>query len=581
MSYISIQNFKYGLDSRRDALSNQPGTLTTLENGHVNQGGEIEKRKKFSLLSHFIGETDFSASPLPGYGLAAGADGLYYFGDMPTSEVGTVSFIPSGLTVQAWMTAPDYLAVGMSITVSDCAEEPKLNGTWTVTDIAEEGYVEFTIAESTFTTDTGTVTWTLDFTINESISLFYQKLAVSTLNFVRYVSSCIFLNEIFVIAEFSDGNNYMFYGGTLLTNEPITAGTFCITHNQKIYVLEGSKLWFCGIRLTEAGLPTFNSEAADSDGPLGAGYIDLSQNTSFAENYISMAQYQDRLAVFGERSIQIWQTGFDLVLDYALVQLLENVPTISPFATVGIGELDVLFLGPAGIRSLRVRNDTLNAFISDLGSPIDLIVQDKLSECTTADIAAAIAVAEPLSSRYWLFIKDTLYVYSYFPALKISAWSTYKMTHAVNGVQTTFVPTQMVVYKNKVFIRGTVGGDDYLFSLGSVSATYSPFGTDEYDNCQMTVELPWIDDSKPATKKTMTGIDAILTGEWLIQAASSYRQPSTVWQNVFLGSFSTMEGGTIPYSSVHTHFKLKAITTAASRATLSSLILHYNKNSEK
>lgn len=47
MSYLNIANFKYGLDTRRSELTSQPGTLLQLNNAHVNQGGEIEKRKAF------------------------------------------------------------------------------------------------------------------------------------------------------------------------------------------------------------------------------------------------------------------------------------------------------------------------------------------------------------------------------------------------------------------------------------------------------------------------------------------------------------------------------------------------------
>ena len=47
MLSFEIQNFKFGLDSRRSELTSQPGTLETLQDAHINQGGEIEKRKEF------------------------------------------------------------------------------------------------------------------------------------------------------------------------------------------------------------------------------------------------------------------------------------------------------------------------------------------------------------------------------------------------------------------------------------------------------------------------------------------------------------------------------------------------------
>lgn len=47
MAYLSIQDFKYGMDRRRERVAGTPGTLWTLENGHITRGGDIERCKKF------------------------------------------------------------------------------------------------------------------------------------------------------------------------------------------------------------------------------------------------------------------------------------------------------------------------------------------------------------------------------------------------------------------------------------------------------------------------------------------------------------------------------------------------------
>ena len=47
MKELNIASFKYGLDSRREALTSLLGTLVTCENAHINPGGEVEKRKAF------------------------------------------------------------------------------------------------------------------------------------------------------------------------------------------------------------------------------------------------------------------------------------------------------------------------------------------------------------------------------------------------------------------------------------------------------------------------------------------------------------------------------------------------------
>jgi hypothetical protein len=47
MPYISINDFKRGLDTRRSELSSLPGTLLQCNNAHINEGGQVEKRKAF------------------------------------------------------------------------------------------------------------------------------------------------------------------------------------------------------------------------------------------------------------------------------------------------------------------------------------------------------------------------------------------------------------------------------------------------------------------------------------------------------------------------------------------------------
>ena len=47
MAYLDIEDFKNGLDTRKYKLTLPAGTLTSLINGHITAGGEIEKRKAF------------------------------------------------------------------------------------------------------------------------------------------------------------------------------------------------------------------------------------------------------------------------------------------------------------------------------------------------------------------------------------------------------------------------------------------------------------------------------------------------------------------------------------------------------
>lgn len=89
METIIIQNFKFGLDSRRSELTSQPGTLEVCENAHINAGGEIEKRKAFVDAANAVA---FAATT---FGLEVTDTGLMTFG-----SAAAPASLPTGVTYQ-------------------------------------------------------------------------------------------------------------------------------------------------------------------------------------------------------------------------------------------------------------------------------------------------------------------------------------------------------------------------------------------------------------------------------------------------------------------------------------------------
>lgn len=91
MKELSIANFKYGLDARREALTSILGTLVTCENAHINPGGEVEKRKAFVLLG---GGPDLFDEDY--FGLEFTSRGAFVFGsEEPSNPVVSPSFFGS------------------------------------------------------------------------------------------------------------------------------------------------------------------------------------------------------------------------------------------------------------------------------------------------------------------------------------------------------------------------------------------------------------------------------------------------------------------------------------------------------
>ena len=70
MGTIWVKEFTGGLDARRLPVTTTAGVLIRANNGHINRGGEFEKRAAF-VQWHTAENTA---------GLAAGADGVYVFG---------------------------------------------------------------------------------------------------------------------------------------------------------------------------------------------------------------------------------------------------------------------------------------------------------------------------------------------------------------------------------------------------------------------------------------------------------------------------------------------------------------------
>lgn len=87
MSYIVVENFSAGLDTRRHPLTARPGTLQVLKNAHVSRGGEIEKRKKF------VSKFELSAGVT--FGMLASSETIYVFGSTPSTYTP-----PAGITFQ-------------------------------------------------------------------------------------------------------------------------------------------------------------------------------------------------------------------------------------------------------------------------------------------------------------------------------------------------------------------------------------------------------------------------------------------------------------------------------------------------
>ena len=464
MTELIIDDFKLGLDVRRSILTAEPGSLQTLDNCHINPGGEIEKRAAIPAVT--------ALPPGQTFGLI-GTDGqLHVFG----------------------------FAAPMAI---------------------DPGASPFPIV--------------------------YHQLEWDNRPFQRIVDIEVFQGQFLVCAYNSDGTYSNWWNGVPVYDAVSPGpGSYVRVWQQKMYRVSGPYLAFAGI-----GNPAITDP--DDTNNAGAGFIDLTSIDSESDNLQGLELYYKQMAAFARTTTQIWNLDPDPASN-SIDQVL-RIGTVSPRSVKQFGTGDVLFLSDSGIRSLKAINASMAAAVNDVGSPIDKLMID-LIRTQYGAVTQAVAEVAPMSGRYWLAIGNTIFVLSYFPAAKISAWSTYSLP---------FAPEFLTTCVNRVVARA---GDELYMYGGADGITY--------DNSLATVVTPMMSADTPTTWKKPISIDLMCQGLWTLQAGMLANSPGA---RELVGTFDgqTYSLQSIPYAGYGTHIGLTLTTTDPSPALLGSITVNFLK----
>jgi len=350
-------------------------------------------------------------------------------------------------------------------------------------------------------------------------------------------------------------------GGTVTASSPaalsggvdaeaaFVPGSFVKTIGSRVHCVSGSNSHFSGI-----GQPTkWTTDAT------GAGFIDMSTQTSGAENLVALAEYQKYVAVFSERVIQIWSYDSDPT-NNAKIQVLNNTGTASPRSVTQFGDSDLFYCDESGLRSLRARDSSNAAATTDIGVPVDTAIVAKLNTLTEAERAKVIGLIEPRDGRFWLIMKDVIFVFSYFSGSKISAWTTY---------EPGFVVDDAIVFGRRVYLRS--GDDIYVFGGSGSSLTY--------DSTEAKADLPYLDGNDPAREKTFEGVDVAVRGQWEVKAAFVPTN-DTVADTGPLVYQTTYGDQRVPLVGKSTHVSLRFTSKGAGPATLGAVVIHYSGDAD-
>lgn len=307
----------------------------------------------------------------------------------------------------------------------------------------------------------------------------------------------LFKGKLFAIGVFEDGSTHAFYDGARVTTYPagLAAGRFVRTYGGKMNMLSGSNLLFSKI----SDPTSFNPDE------VGAGFIDLSEEDYGSEDLVAIGRYQNYLAIFSDRTVQIRYMDPDPKLSKA-VQSLHNTGTISPRSVTQFGDSDLFYLDASGLRSLRARDASSSAATTDIGSSIDTLLGETVAGATLETVERAVGLIEPSDGRFWLILGGRIFVFSYFPAAKVSAWSTYEPGFPISDA---------VVYERRVYLRS-----------GNAVYVYGGLGrTAQYDETEAEAWLPYLDGEAPTKTKALMGIDIASRGTWEVRLGMDPANP--------------------------------------------------------
>ena len=335
-------------------------------------------------------------------------------------------------------------------------------------------------------------------------------------------------------------------GATVGTGQQ--SGSYVMSNKYAVHSLEESTWRWCGV-----GDPTDWTSSINTTS--GAGFQTLSNHARNSEELMAMSTYYENMAILAQDCIQIWFYEPDPAL-IQLVQVLNNTGTIASKSVIAIGDSDVFYLARSGIRSLKSRDSSNAAYIGDIGNSIDSIIISAV-QADDADGRNACGILDPRSGRYYLAIGLKVYVFSYFPSSKVSAWSVY---------EPGFVIEDWAFDGRQVLCRS----GDNIYSLGGIN-------DNEYDSCKVTVQLPFLDASTPATDKMWSGIDLVSSSTWTIKVGGD---PTDIEANELAATVHkvTYGLGRVGLSTTSTHVALKLENEQAGAAKLGTLTVHYSLN---
>jgi hypothetical protein len=490
MPYIILDDFKKGLDVRRQE-SNAPGdTLRELRDMHVTRGGYLQQRKKFNPYSTALPVATDATWPVE---LLSNRENLFTF-----SHEGTLdTHGPFAYDAPLYWIILSHPYAGFSDGVGGAATDWSLLriNDWTLWQ--GELFVSATFRYTWTGAAPGTYTTTWLFLV-----------PAPSLGLHQFVASAVNWTD-------SAGNTPTFGAMTPADLDALGELPYAITtFKSRIIGLSGTTMWGSAINDALDWDPSYGQ--ATPVPTIASQSVDTSVASMYSNRHTAIAPYgPDQIALFANESVQIWTIDTDWT-NNDLAQSLSETGTFEASAVLPVGGQDVYYMDESGVRSLRARETIDIVQAADVGGPVDEIVEPKLRPLITSPafpssdgIPVVRFLTEPQDGRIWAAVDDTVYVFSYFPDTEVAAWSEY--LPAWGNPVLSKKSYGLARCQRRVFARNS---SNQLVILGASAKEpalkdYELLTTPVLDDLDMRVRTPFFHADRPAHSKLWDGFDVI------------------------------------------------------------------------
>lgn len=332
------------------------------------------------------------------------------------------------------------------------------------------------------------------------------------------------------------------------TGRASAMGISAFVHKKRIWSPANSLLRYC--KLND---PT---DWTDADAASGAGFINVSSDSEGTERLVGAAAYGTQLAVASRRNIWIYNIGTDAE-EFSFAQPIENSGSLSARAMTGYGNLDVFYLDESGIRSLKAKQDSADAYTDDVGAAVDPFLREYMDDITNGQISRAVAAIEPRDRRYWVAIGERIFVYSNFPRSQIAAWTYYEPGFSVSDFARA---------GNQMYCRS----GDFVYGYGGEDGTEYPGA----DDMIPVAHLPFMTSPVPSMFN-ITGFDIGATGNWTVDLLVD---PDNEASDISVGTTTgcTFPDGDITVPGRTTHVAVNLTGVGAGAMSVANLAIYHD-----